>query len=162
MAETVVDLDKPWFPPLCVKTGQQATSTVKLKATHTPAWVHLLLPIGLLLWIRARSRNESKLQIAVPVSNQAWSRYQTVHWAAIGLGIIGLAVLVGSLSVGHVPGMLAGGCIIAVAVPAYALGEAVMWVGIRYLPARRTVIISRAHPSFTLAVAEHYTREYYR
>lgn len=162
MAETALDLDKPWFPPLCIKTGQPATATVKLRATHTPAWVHLLLPLGLVIWIRARSRNESKLTIGVPVATDAWSRYQTVHWTSIGLGIIGLAILIGAAVVWHVTAMLVGICILAVAVPAYALGEAMTWVGIRYFPDRRSVILTRVHPSFALSVAEHYTREYYR
>lgn len=63
------------MPSVCVKTGQPAVATQKLKVQHVPRWAYFLLPlvfvgVGILLFAIIASAVATRFTIVFPVSAQ--------------------------------------------------------------------------------------------
>ena len=86
------------MPSVCVKTGQPAVTTLKLKVQHVPRWAYLLLPlvllgVGILVFVIIASAVATTFTIAFPVSAQVVAQRRRRIRLAWGFGAGGTIAL---------------------------------------------------------------------
>ncbi|HWF42967.1 MAG TPA: hypothetical protein VN683_12845 [Acidothermaceae bacterium] len=86
------------MPGVCVKTGQPAVTTRKLKVQHIPPWVYFLLPlvllgVGILLVAIIAEAAATKFTIVFPVSAQVMADRRRRIRLAWGFGAVGTIAL---------------------------------------------------------------------
>lgn len=159
------DLTPERLPPTCVKSGQPATGSAKVKFVTAPAWVWLFLAGGLIavlpIWLLTRRVAQGRLPMAAHVRN----RLRLLKWSATGLMIsAGIVLLIGLTA-----NLSWDGNLLVLGLSAFSMvaGLVVKYVvvpmaGIRGkvyeddTQGRTYVRLSGVHPNFASAVAQMY------
>ena len=151
----VDDLERGDLPAVCAKTGVPCEGLIKDNLRVVPAWVAALVYAAVVPFLVLRLYFSRRVEARLPIAPDRVQRIRSLvkaAWVAMVVAAAGLAsALFGSGAVGIVA-LLVG--IVAYLV-IMAAGD-LLWVGA--IASRRpdVVILTRVHPEFVRALAEHY------
>ena len=136
------------LPHICLRTGQPSGGMVrKRKIVTAPAWTAILVVLGALPYILARTAVGENITFYVPESPENRKQRRLMVAAAFALAIVGTVVMVGGMFAESNPTFLLGLAVIISAVPLSIWNVRAHSIGVRMKHQDPTVRLKRVHPS---------------
>jgi hypothetical protein len=148
------------LPPVCVRTGEPATTTVTMtKAVGGLGWAWVLVVLGPLGWLALAiasmtGAGQETLEVTLPFTRTAWERYRSrSRTTLVAWGVLLAATIAAVIGVGpewiSVPILIGALAVALIGQIALTFQE----IGIRLDASRRWVTLQGVHDRFADAIA---------
>ena len=152
-AATLVDFRSGNLPPICVKSGVETETFMRVGITSAPGWTWILILFGILPFLIVRYLFTKSVAGRVPVTGETERRVRTVQVVLLGLFFAGVALIVIGFVAGPVSAL--GGGLLAVASLVVLEGARASW----WISGRVTgddVWLHGVHANFARALGAQY------
>jgi hypothetical protein len=92
--------DPDTLPPVCMKCGKPATTTVKCRFTWYPGWVNILIPAGWLPWLIVRLILERNMRVPAPMCAAHRRHWRLRKMLIIGGLLLAMGLALAAIGVG--------------------------------------------------------------
>jgi len=152
LAVPIGQLEAGALPPVCVKSGRDATRWESAEFAAVPAWTYALLLFGVLPFLLVRLTTGTRVKVKMPASrNVAAQRWAVAAVVAVS-GIAAVLLLLAAPLASSVALGVASGMLFVVAISTYLLAWPRVWV--RGTIRGGEVVLRGVHPAFAAATAE--------